>query len=325
MSADTGFALGAAPCASGHCTVLVTTHDAGRSWSAVATLPPAVDGGDPAVAKVRFANPSDGWAFGRQLWSTHDGGRNWRQSGGPLSAVGDLETAGGVAYAIAATAATCAQPPCAGGGKLFRTPVGRDAWQAVGGVALGEGTGSIALHSRAAWVVSSGGPGAVSFFSSSDGTAWHRLDDPCARVGSEWALAGVAPVSSTSAYLLCVGGAGAGSEDKRVLFSTDGGAHGTATGADPPRGGLADGIAAASPAVVAVSARSGASWVYRSGDSGHTWTAPLERGDGGVGYADLGFTTASQGVAIYGNPMSGTASQLLMTRNAGASWSPVTF
>lgn len=279
-------------------------------------------GADPAVAKVRFANQSDGWAFGRQLWSTHDGGRSWRQAAGPVSPVGDLETAGGVAYALAAA---CAQPPCAGAGKVFRTPVGADSWQVVGGVMLVPGTGSIALHGRAAWIVSSGGPGAVRSFFSPDGTTWRQMADPCSRAGSDWALAGVAPVTDASMYLLCVGGAGAGSEDKRVLFSTDGGAHATATVAAPPRGGLADEIAAASTAVVALAARSGASWVYRSGDSGHTWAAPLEQGDGGVGYVDLGFTTATQGVAIYGNPASGTASRLLMTRNAGAAWSPVTF
>jgi photosystem II stability/assembly factor-like uncharacterized protein len=119
----------------------------------------------------------------------------------------------------------------------------------------------------------------------------------------------------------------AGSQDKKVLFSSNGGQSATPTAADPPRSGDAGGIAAASTQVVAVSALSGASWVYRSGDGGHTWPAVLQQGDGGFGYWDLGFTTSTQGVVIYGRPGmgAGTPTKLLMTRDAGASWAAVTF
>ena len=91
--------------------------------------------------------------------------------------------------------------------------------------------------------------------------------------------------------------------------------NGNVTAADPPRGGIASGIAAASDAVIAIPASSGASEVYRSGDAGKTWQTPLQQGDGGVGYFDVGFTTATQGVAVYGQAWrTGTpASELLMT------------
>ncbi len=131
-------------------------------------------------------------------------------------------------------------------------------------------------------------------------------------------------MSTTQLFELCAGDPGAGSETKVVLFSSDGGVHATATSAAPPRGGIASGIAAASTAVVAVPAASGASFVYRSADGGHTWATPLNQGDGGVGYFDVGFTTATQGVAVYGNPAQGISS-LLMTHDAGATWKPVTF
>ena len=37
--------------------------------------------GPTGVSQVRFYNTSDGWAFGPQLWATHNGGQSWQQIG----------------------------------------------------------------------------------------------------------------------------------------------------------------------------------------------------------------------------------------------------
>lgn len=306
-----GFTLGAAPCGSGSCTTLVATADAGNTWRLVGRLSPSLGGDTPAITKVRFATPLDGWVFGPQLWSTHDGGRTWRQISEPQP-VSDVEAAGGVAYAVV-------------GGQLLRTPVAADSWQAVRQVGQ---SATMALHGRAIWIVEGGGgPGATKLLASPDGASWRTLADPCAKLGPEWTLISVAPVTSSHLYLLCGGGAAAGSEAKKLLFSTDAGQTATATAVDPPLSGDTNGVAAASDAVVAIPAVSGASEVYRSGDAGKSWQTPLQQGDGGVGYFDVGFTTATQGVAIYGQlGRAGTsAPQLLMTRDAGATWSVVHF
>jgi hypothetical protein len=55
------------------------------------------------------------------------------------------------------------------------------------------------------------------------------------------------------------------------------------------------------------------------------WAAPLTQGDGGRGYNDVGFTTATQGVAIHGSPSAPDPAALFMTRDAGATWAPVAF
>jgi hypothetical protein len=319
VSATQGFVLGAQTCATGTCTTLASTVDGGSTWTYAAAVPAAITGSNPAVSKVRFATKNDGWAFGPQLWSTHDGGRTWNQQATP-GPVSDVEASGGVAYALEAS---CGTEPCVQGDRLLQTPVSSDAWTAISGPKLADGPGSLAPHGNTVWVVVNGG-GTSTFDMVVGGSAWHRLANSCAAAGADLALVGVAPVSTTQLFELCAGDPGAGSETKVVLFSADGGAHATATSAAPARGGLASGIAAASTTVVAVPAASGASYVYRSADGGHTWGTPLNQGDGGVGYFDVGFTTATQGVAVYGNPAQGSSS-LLMTHDAGATWKPVTF
>ena len=70
-----------------------------------------------------------------------------------------------------------------------------------------------------------------------------------------------------------------------------------------------------------------ADWIYRTGDAGASWQAALEAGDEPLGFSDLGFTTASQGVAIRGvfDVSVDGSSQLLMTLDAGSTWGPVSF
>lgn len=320
VSATQGFVLGGSKtCTTSSCGLLASTTDGGANWSLVALFPAPISGPNAAVSKVRFATTKDGWAFGPQLWSTHDGGRTWVEQTTP-GPVYDVEASGGVAYLLEAT---CGTEPCVQGDRLLETSVSADAWTAISGPKLADGAGSLAPHGNTVWVVANGGSTST-FDMVVGGNSWHRLVSPCPAAGADLALVGVAPVSTSALFELCAGDPGAGSETKVVLFSSDGGVHATATSAAPARGGIASGIAAASTAVVAVPAASGASYVYRSADGGHTWTTPLSQGDGGVGYFDVGFTTATQGVAVYGNPAQGNSS-LLMTHDAGATWKPVTF
>ena len=77
VSATQGFVLGAQTCTTGTCATLASTVNGGSTWTYVGAVPAAITGSNPAVSKVRFATKNDGWAFGPQLWSTHDGGRTW--------------------------------------------------------------------------------------------------------------------------------------------------------------------------------------------------------------------------------------------------------
>jgi photosystem II stability/assembly factor-like uncharacterized protein len=71
-----------------------------------------------------------------------------------------------------------------------------------------------------------------------------------------------------------------------------------------------------------VAAFGGASWLDASFD-GRSWHDAWASYAGGLPLFDLGFTTQSQGVAVFGRP--GAIDQLLMTRDGGHTWQPVTF
>jgi photosystem II stability/assembly factor-like uncharacterized protein len=320
VSSEDGFVLGQVACRGTLCYGLAKTVDAGDSWTFVADLPMAPVQNQP-ITKVRFANARDGWAFGPQLWATHDGGVSWHQLATTTHAF-DVEASAGLVYLLAAG---CSTDSCATPAKLLKAAVASDTFAAVAGATPIGNSGQLALHGKAVWVFGGAQGSGPSYLSSTDGVSWQRRANPCPQGTGPSSLAGIAPATTSTVYLLCASDPGAGSETKAVLLSTDGGATVHLTAAAPARGGIASGIAAASASVVAVGAQSGASWIYRSGDAGRTWASAFEKGDGGLGIADLGFTTSTQGVAIYGTPGNGNPSQLLMTRDAGGTWAPVTF
>jgi hypothetical protein len=108
VSAHTGWVMGTAPCARPPCTSVVRTIDGGQTWAGIPAPRTALasDGANAGVSYLRFANLADGWAFGTQVWVTHDGGAHWNEIALPGEAPGDqimdLETAGGVVYAAVA-------------------------------------------------------------------------------------------------------------------------------------------------------------------------------------------------------------------------------
>ena len=68
----------------------------------------------------------------------------------------------------------------------------------------------------------------------------------------------------------------------------------------------------------------------RPPDGGARWLTVFTAGNGGAGISDLGFTTAADGVAVYGpvyqNDNSyGLPGKLLPTSDGGASWTAVKF
>lgn len=121
----TWWLLGPAPCSSPPCTSIVRTTNAGRSFVGIPA--PRTDG----VTQLRFADIRDGFAYGPELWATHDGGAHWHRVaiGGSVS---DLEASGGWVYALVARGKTA---------RLERADASLDRWSVL--PAAGNATGDI--------------------------------------------------------------------------------------------------------------------------------------------------------------------------------------
>ena len=82
---------------------------------------------------------------------------------------------------------------------------------------------------------------------------------------------------------------------------------------------------------VAIATASAASWLFHSGDGGVDLADRVHaQYDGGVGWADLGFTTATDGVVVHGPADSDGNStqrpgQLFLTSDGGTTWHRVSF
>jgi hypothetical protein len=310
ISASEGWVLGTAPCAHAPCTSVVRTTNGGRSWVGVPAPRFKLAGfsGGPGLDRIRFADSRDGFAFGSQLWVTHNGGGGWRRLTQVPGYIADLEASAGSVYAASVKSNRI---------TIYRTPAGRNDWRRVAGLPTVTGfggLGTITLHGKAAWIILG-----TRVYASPTGARWAREGFRCAR---DFAITSVAAFSTRNVSLLCTGNAALGSTEKVVYTSADGGARYTKAGKPSAAG---DGGVLAEPTTrhLFVATASAATWLYVSTDGGHHWHSSLSFADGGKGWSDFGFTTAVQGVAVEGRPAIG--SHMYITRNGGTSWHRVTF
>lgn len=298
----------------GTITAVLHTTDRGTHWSEVGTIPAAIGSVTGDIHKIRFANPSDGWAFDPALYATTNGGATWHAVTMP-GQVSGLEASNGTAWAVVDPcngAASCTAPS-----TLQKASAGSDSWTAVSGVSLPSmsiASAEIAPRGQSVYVLDG-----TSFIHSAGGTSFAPLAVPCL---AGFGISAFAASTASDLGVLCSGDAGAGSSTKDVFVSTNSGASYTQI-AQAPRGGQASAMAAGSPTTFAIAAASGASWIYVTSGPDTNWSQPLDFGDGGAGWADLGFTDATHGVVIHGPSPVGPG-VVYLTDNGGASWFTVT-
>jgi len=324
VSTQEAFALGTAPCAKAPCTSILRTLDRGASWRGLPA--PVVTLGNeqagttaPSVWGIRFANPADGFVFGNGLWETSDGGERWTSAASPGGSIESLEVIDGQVLAL--TAACTPGNGCGQSDTLVRRPLAGGAWQQVARVTE---PGAIATQARVAAVLD----GSNVLITTNGGLSTVTQAGPCGPAEVP-APAAVAITGPDGLALECAGGAAAGSVHKTVYLSDDLGAHWTQAGS-PANGGDPNGLSAGSASQLVAAAYSGGSFLYYSGDGGARWSTAFFAGDGGLGFNDLGFTTPTDGVVVYGpvfsdNNAEGRPGQLLLTSNGGASWQKVSY
>lgn len=327
VSADEAFVLGTAPCAHAPCTSVVRTLDRGQSWLGLPA--PAEPVGQPGLAAapaawgIRFATPGHGFVFGDGLWETTDGGEHWIRDAAPAGSVLSLAIVGGQVLAL--TARCTPDGGCEQSAVLERRALGGGSWAAVEKVTIGnliDPDDLIATQAGVAAVIDG-----RDVLVTGDGGLTFTVDPiPCPPQAQR---PSVAVTSPHGLALLCVGEGYTGHTMKRVYVSRDDGAHWSRAGAPSPDGDAGT-IAATAVGQLAIATASAASWLFYSGDAGSSWQIVYTADDGGMGWADLGFTTATDGVVVHG-PADGDGNstqrpgQLFLTSDGGRTWYQVSF
>jgi hypothetical protein len=324
------------------CTSIARTDNAGKTWEGG----PAPDTGAPSnatgVSGIRFLDGVNGWAFGPELWVTHDAGHSWQQENTDGARVTDLETVNGRAYALFGT---CSNLNTADPGAdwayctsytLMTTTADSDEWTPVSGATNGltDGgaptSGYIALYGATGFLVAPDG----TLYSGPIGGAWTKAGTmPCqpgnANYQTGQAGAQLATISSTQLATYCSGGPAPNSPSK-VYTSDDGGAIWTASSAQWPAGstqseGHGDSIAATSDGTIVLGTIYGIA-VLPAGAT--MWQAATVNGslaanvngleeNGGFSY--VGMTSPTQGVAISDDT---AANEIWLTFDGGLTWTP---
>lgn len=340
VSADDGWLLGHGPCTSStgaagssgsgpsgsasatsaaDCASIARTTDAGRTWQLVpapsTTVAPAPEA-NGGVSALRFADALDGWAFGPELWATHDGGATWQRVAFPVrdATIMSLETSSGVVHAAFFDAVD------AGTVRIASSDVATDAWT-LSKVRVQLGAGpvpqpQIVLHGSVGWLVEV--DRTVVDGARLSGSEWTSWTPPCK---SSNGPASLAAASDTTLVAACNVGLWSNPSGVHYYTSADGGSSFRSVGGRLPVADLQEIAAAPSTATVVVAGSIGAGTaLVASFDGGTTWSTVLPAA-GGTSISNLGFTTADQGVAIVASD--GGASALVMTRDGGRTWQSV--
>lgn len=331
VSPDDGWSLGVGPCGGTlSCPQVAATTDAGASWHLVGapavTEPAGGWAGQPF--QLRFADLRDGWIYttdpggsgGSRLWSTHDGGLTWTaipDPAGPDGSIFDLEASGGMAHLISRNRTAVA---------IYDAAVTGDNWRpAPLTLPLGAGpvaTAQLVLWGDRGWAVVDNRTAIAGARLGPSG--WTATTPPCARADGPALLAAA---SATDLVAVCQEGAYGPPEPGTgrgpwLLRSSDAGAHWVPVGPVPAAQVTSVTAAPGSPDTVVAAGTGG---LLRSTDGGRTWnrvhTSVPAAGGGTEGPTFVGFTTATQAVSI--DP--GVAGGLLITRDAGSTWTPVPF
>jgi photosystem II stability/assembly factor-like uncharacterized protein len=262
------------------------SNDGGQSWRLTGTAAPT--GPTPSTAsgeQLVAASPARIWAIvgkGRLL-ATADGGRSWRRVTFPGPVV-ELTRSGNRIWAATCLHVTSSSWPLACRPQLWRAPIGTGFWTQVSlpnltaqdpDVHLTIASGQSMLLDLLPATRSVTGEMAIS---TNGGSTWRTRPDPTWDGHSCMSAGDLTAAPPRTFWLLCLGGAAAGSSTKALLRSTNSGGTWSAVSAvtsltrKPP----SDSIPLAEPSALAAGSAqrvwlSTTNWLAESDNAGRTW------------------------------------------------------
>lgn len=304
------------------CEAVAATSDYGQNWSKVDPPPAGPPDGNSGVSQIRFLEASNGWAFGPELYATHDGGATWTKIKGLHGRVIDLVTVNASAYAVVASCTGTGSDYASGCTRfaLYTSAFSSDSFQPVTG---GSGTGRVQpgglqLTRTTGYLLA----GDVLFSGVPDGgSAWRAIKISSGAVPACLAAQGhsvapgesglLAPSTASEVYLLCQSPGGGGGS---LYASTDSGATWQLDGHVTARG-IATSLAVAPGSGTLVLATNAG--IYYSPDARrwHRASLPGQAPFGGFGF--VGMTTQPNGVAVPAAPGSAV---IYITTDGGLHW-----
>jgi hypothetical protein len=315
------------------CTSVVRTDNAGQTWHGGPAPKTSGPDGPVGVSGIRFLDGVNGWAFGPELWVTHDDGDHWHQIPTGGERVTDLETVNGHAYALFASCPPTSSGPDFAGEctsyTLMTTTKDSDHWAQVGGATNDLNTAGLATSGVIALTGSTG------YLLAPNGALYSGL------IGGVWTLQGsvdcqpgpaqanglpsralLALQDSSDLAVACVGPSFGG---VTVFTSGNRGATWTAQPASMWSGITSIGTPTsltAAPNGTLVLATTNGLYVLPAGTSHWKPTTATGAGAPPGGFTYVGMTTNSQGVAV---PADTGLSEIWMTFSGTAGhWAPVT-
>ncbi len=327
VSAESGWVLGVVSAGSGSKLAVERTTDGGATWSRSPAPDVSFSAGTGPEAIIRFANVADGWIAGpasgglsSTLWSTHDGGASWRREavpgGGQVTALDASD--GAFQLAVIGTDVPAVH--------LYSAAGASDSWvRSATSLPLGAGpvaSAQLTLQAGEGWALEN--DRVVVAGARLTSGSWASWTPPCRKANG---LGFLAAASATDLVAVCDEGVwgppAPGLTAGAWLFTSDdaGRQFHTVVRIDAPQFENLDSVGSVAtapdePQVVVV----GGAGMAATFDGGHIWRTVYTASAGQL-VRFVGFTTASQGVAIVAG---GTRpSALLMTHDRGASWHPV--
>jgi photosystem II stability/assembly factor-like uncharacterized protein len=316
------------------CTSLARTDDGGRTWYGVPAPVTGAPDGPSGVSQVRFLDTANGWAFGPELWATHDGGQHWAQVPTHGLRVTALEASNGRVFAVWArctgTGPSGAAAGCTGFSVYTATALS-DHWARLPGTA-GVSAGctacsaSLVLTGGTAYLFAPDGE-VLSVAGAGNGTLTPATTGgspvlaPCrpgppqpSGLPSQALLASAGP----GLALLCPGTAAGGHQSKVLYYSADGGLSWRNLGR-APLAGIASSLAGTPTGRLALATSQGIEVSTSAPAHAHVSWQPASGASAPGGFSYVGMTSDSQGVAV---PVQPGQHAVWFTYDGGLHWQP---